>query len=137
MCSAAAFIEALRSYKGLPFRHQGRDRCGVDCVGLAICALRDCGIAVGDHLGYRRIPDGERLKNTLTALFDEVEPFDARPGDCLLFRMEGQVCHVGFVTGTEPLSIVHSKWGAGVIEHRVDPPLRACVIAAYRHPEVV
>lgn len=44
--SAEAFVAAARSYIGVPWKHQGRSRAGLDCIGLIILAGRDIGIAV-------------------------------------------------------------------------------------------
>jgi len=59
----AEFVEAARSYLGVPFRHLGRNRNGLDCVGLVLCAAHDVGLLGGiDYTTYDRIPDGKMLR---------------------------------------------------------------------------
>jgi cell wall-associated NlpC family hydrolase len=70
---------------GAPFRLRGRSaETGLDCVGLALLALRRAGCAVPDPPGYRlRGTSGERAAQLLGAA--GLRPVaDARPGDILL-----------------------------------------------------
>lgn len=54
--TASEFIEAARSYLGCPFHHQGRVRDGIDCIGILVCAARDCGLVVPDRTDYPKRP---------------------------------------------------------------------------------
>ena len=48
---------AARNYLGVPFKHQGRNpSIGIDCIGLAQLAARDCGIVAPDWTDYARHP---------------------------------------------------------------------------------
>lgn len=38
MITAAELVNEARKWIGVPFRHQGRSKYGVDCIGFIICA---------------------------------------------------------------------------------------------------
>lgn len=101
------FIESARSYTGVRWRHQGRNRAGVDCVGLIVAGLADIGIEIEDATGYRRSPEPERFVEHIRNVTDPVEAFGALPvpGDVAVFREKQQPCHVGIFT--EKNGIIH------------------------------
>jgi cell wall-associated NlpC family hydrolase len=58
------FIAGSRAWLGVPFRHQGRSRFGVDCIGFPIARLREEGLLPAgfeDRHAYGRVPDGTML----------------------------------------------------------------------------
>lgn len=111
------FIESARSYMGVKWRHQGRNRMGVDCVGLVICALADIGVEVPDMQGYRRSPDPifvEHIRNNSAAAIGPV------PGTLGIFRDGTQPCHVGiFGTLHGQVSLIHAYTGTGKVMEEV------------------
>jgi cell wall-associated NlpC family hydrolase len=97
--------EHARSLIGTPFRHQGRSRQGLDCVGLVIYSLRAVGFPINDQRGYRIVPPRRMLRKAFEehGLIEVAkQPVD---GDVLLFwlrdkRLEihcGVACGDGFV----------------------------------------
>ncbi len=55
-------IESARTWVGTPFRHQGRGKSGIDCVGLVINVGKDIGAVPSeyDNKNYpRRSPHSE------------------------------------------------------------------------------
>jgi len=103
--------EAARAYLGVPWRHLGRSRAGLDCIGLVLLAARDCGIAAEDPAPYAREPSSQRLREELARYLDEVSIADPRPGDVLLFNLGIYGGHIG-IAGLHPqyrcLSIIHA-----------------------------
>lgn len=102
---------------GVRWRHQGRNRMGVDCVGLVICSLADIGVVVPDMQGYRRTPDPifvEHIRNNS-------EPAASLlPGTLGIFRDGTQPCHVGiFSTMHGQLSLIHAYAGTGKVMEEV------------------
>lgn len=85
--TADQLVEAAVSLRGVPWRHQGRTRSGVDCIGLVDLACRTAGLNLAEHLGitdvtnYGMMPTGEllaRVKQYCTKIETEVH-------GCLLF----------------------------------------------------
>lgn len=87
--------EAARAYLGVPWRHLGRSRAGIDCIGLVLLAARACGIAADDPAPYEREPSSQRLRAGLAAALDEVALAEARPGDVLVFNLGLYAGHLG------------------------------------------
>jgi cell wall-associated NlpC family hydrolase len=110
MPSSSLLIAAARTYIGIPWLHQGRNRQGVDCVGLLICAMADIGIEIPDMQGYRRAPDPEVFVGHIHAnSLPEKFPF---PGTLGVFRDGSQPCHVGiFATMYDQMSLIHAAAG--------------------------
>ena len=48
-----AIIAAARAWLGVPWRHQGRTRQGVDCAGLVVLVGREFGLAAYDTFAFR------------------------------------------------------------------------------------
>lgn len=95
--------EAALAQVGVPFRLHGRDRAGLDCVGVVACALRAGGFEGDVPCGYAlRGGQPDRVIATLDAALRRSE----RPcaGDVILFavgpgqlhlaiRVEGGIVH--------------------------------------------
>lgn len=123
----ADFVAAARSYVGVPFRHQGRTRHGVDCIGLVVCAARDIGLALADRTDYPRDPNG-LLPLEMARQFAPVESPQA--GDILLMRFRGEPQHVAIMAGA---TLIHGYASIGrVVEHGLDAKWRRRIVAAYR-----
>jgi len=79
-------VQAVRSYIGTPYRHQGRvPGKGLDCVGVAICALREVGIVVDEPDHYRMDPDSDVLIDCIRQVADPIPARDRQAGDLLVF----------------------------------------------------
>ncbi len=110
----ADVIAAARSYLGVPFRHQGRSRTGLDCVGLPIVVGRELGFfdAKFDVLNYGRLPSGE--------LMQRVQQHCRRlpvavPGSMLVVAWTKSAAHVAICTGE---TMIHAYESVGrVVEH--------------------
>ena len=134
--SAAAFVAAARSYVGVPWRHLGRSRTGLDCIGLVLLAAREVSVDLPDPAPYAREPQGTRLLEGILAHATRVA--EASPGDVLLFRLGLYGGHVGIAS-------VHPAWGVPaclhayaprrqVVEQPMDAELRTALIGAFRLP---
>lgn len=132
MPSSDDLIAVARSYLGVKWRHQGRNRMGVDCVGLVLCSLAELGIPAPDMKGYRRTPDPifvEHIRNNSL-------PADAPiPGTLGIFRDGTQPCHVGiFATMHGQTSLIHAYAGTGIVMEEVfihDWPKKLVEIRAF------
>lgn len=126
-------VAAARQWLGTPWHHQGRVRgVGVDCVGVIIGVARDLGLSTFDVTGYARRPAPGEVAGGCEAHLKPVAA--ALPGDVLLFHVDGQPQHMGFVTD---IGVLHAFAPMRrVVEHGLDDGWRAKIVAAYRLPGV-
>ena len=118
--TAEALIAAARGYIGVPWRHQGRSRFGIDCVGLLVCAAHDLGIQVADMRAYEREPRAHDLACMLRRHCVSVPV--ARPGDIVL--MGRPSTHVGILTDAHrPFGLIHVPTNGACAEVRFDPDI--------------
>ncbi|MFP4004522.1 MAG: hypothetical protein ACLFV8_12150, partial [Alphaproteobacteria bacterium] len=92
-------VGIARSYVGTPWRHQGRDRKGLDCVGLLYLVWCDLGFDPSvDGTGYGHVSDGRWLRETVNRLL--VRAPGPRAGGVVLMAQRGlHPLHVGLITG--------------------------------------
>ena len=136
--SADAFVAAARSFVGVPWRHLGRSRTGVDCIGLVLLAARDVDVDLPDPAPYAREPQGTRLLEGILAHAERVS--EILPGDVLMFRLGLYGGHVGIAS-------THPAWGVPaclhayaprrqVVEQPMDAELRAALLGVFRLPSL-
>lgn len=83
--------DAAMLMRGIPFRHQGRNANGVDCVGLLYVILKRLAYpAIFDVEGYRVSPPATVILETMRDNFDEIPLEDAGLGDIYLMRIGGR-----------------------------------------------
>lgn len=142
-------VKQARYYVELqvPFYHCGRNRYGMDCVGLLAVVAHDLGITDYDDTGYQPDPPAEELTRVLEAHCDRV--WDARspilsdveleygckPGDLLQFDITGQPRHCGIFARDEQRqpTMIHCWESVGkVTEHLFDKAWRRRLWAVYR-----
>jgi cell wall-associated NlpC family hydrolase len=114
--TAAAVIAEARTWVNVPFRHQGRDRSGVDCVGMPIVVLHALGAVSGDFeiRDYSRRPHHGNLEQRLTAHCTPLPEYV--PGCLVAIRWEKTLAHVAIYTDTDTL--IHAlERHQKVIEH--------------------
>ena len=107
-------VTIARSYLGTPFRHQGRMKgFGVDCVGLLVCVMRECGLQVQDQANYNGLIDAGLLRSKLDAhLVIRANDCSPLPGDVLLLSIGKNPQHIGIATD---IGIIHTYEGSGKV----------------------
>ena len=113
MSPERVILEA-RQWLNVPFRHQGRDGHGIDCVGLPIVVCQSLGLLDQrfDVANYGRLPSGELV----TRLQGVCRPLErALPGSLIVIAWSRLAAHVAICTGE---TMIHAYERVGrVIEH--------------------
>lgn len=137
----ADIVTEARSWLGVRWKHQGRDREGIDCVGLPGEIGRAKGLIDFDIRDYLRFATDEQMLEECSAHLTRVS--DPKPGDLGILRYEGTRHMVIF--GDYPgggLSAIHaySRAPRRVVEHRFDAGWLASEgavwLASFRFPGV-
>ncbi len=134
MIARAEWIMEVRTWIGTPWVHQGRNRLGVDCVGLLICPARDLGLTTFESEPYGRSPPVEYLMRMCDAHLTKVKV--AVPGDILLMKLGRMPQHFAILVG--PNRIVQARGDTGsVVETNLPGTWKRRVVATYSMPGVV
>lgn len=91
-------VATARSWLGVPWRHQGRTRQGIDCAGLVVLVGRTLGLCDYDTSAYGRRPAGQGFVQHFRAAMDGIPLPKIGPGDVLVFADAAYPCHCGFLT---------------------------------------
>lgn len=90
-------VEDARGWIGTKWRHQGRNRFGIDCAGLVIVVAQKFGLQDTNPVNYPRRTSGDQFVNYFRAAGMIDVPYMARlPGDVILVQAQGLPCHCGF-----------------------------------------
>lgn len=134
---AVAAVAEARSYVGCKWRHRGRSRFGIDCVGLIVAATAAGGVQMRDRRDYGREPFEAGLEREMGEHFGSpLAECDWRPGDVVMMRWENrpEAGHVGLL-GDGPggsLTLIHSHSMSSVIEHGIDAHWRRLILGVFR-----
>ena len=113
MVTRAQVVACSRSFIGVPFRHMGRDRMGLDCIGLPLAVMRELGIPFPDYPdgNYTRRGAGFELVRHCAVHAQGVPIARIQDGDVAVFQ-EGQIpCHVGIISHRGPATHVIQALG--------------------------
>lgn len=136
--SGADVVAEARSFVGSRYRHQGRSRDGVDCIGLPVCVRAGLGLAALDVSGYARKTTDTEMLDFCRSHMVEVGRDDIQPGDVLV-QMNGPLRHMAIVGDYlhGGLSIIHAWMPARkVVECRLTDDFMKAVRGCFRFPEV-
>lgn len=131
------YAEAAREFLGIPYRHGGRDRKGLDCLGLAHLFYKKMGINLpaGDGRPYTTDwykNDPERLRRGLERIGRAVdlktEPLE--PLDLVYFRIGGAITHAGVMIDRH--SFLHVMTGQKVRISPLTPAWKRRLQGAHR-----
>lgn len=132
-------ISECRTYLNVPWRHQGRSRRGVDCVGFLLLSLKSIGVDMLEIKGYSRHPDGVELKKVMDRQpnMRMLQPSDKmKVGDIVLFRIRREPQHVALIvpSSTSDFGMIHSYNGGErkVIEHDFVDYWKHKIVSTYR-----
>jgi NlpC/P60 family putative phage cell wall peptidase len=141
-------VAAARTWIGTPYRHLGRDRKYIDCIGFVWAVPRGMGLAVPDIPSkYTRFPKTSMLIEGCERTLVRKEPQGIeriQPGDVLvLWGWErGEAQHFAIV-GRHPmvpavLTMIHAfEKREQVVEHSIDEFWKERYVATYEYPGTV
>ncbi|HEU4589383.1 MAG TPA: NlpC/P60 family protein [Steroidobacteraceae bacterium] len=119
---SSTVVAEARGWVGTPFRHQGRARHGIDCIGLAIEVAKACGVLDGEYGfdAYPRTPQSGVMLAELRRLCFPVGR--AAPGTLIVCQWHRDPQHVAIVAdGHHGPTLIHALQSAGkVVEHGYD-----------------
>lgn len=95
-------IDVARSYLGVSWKHQGRSRFGVDCIGLIVLSARACGLDVPMIANYGRTPYFIQAKKELIKFCRREATM--YPGSLVVYK--ANVVHIAIATG--PTTVIQS-----------------------------
>lgn len=105
-------VAEARKWIGAPYRHQGRGRNGIDCVGLLIEVAKGLGHAVDAPHAYSTQPQGWQLLKPCDAqLWKPNDQTTLIPGDLAVFWgwNEAEPQHFAFIGDHGgAITIIHS-----------------------------
>lgn len=113
---------AARSYLGVPWQGQGRDRRGVDCSGIVVVSFRDGGFPIEEPKPDYRGVDQRRIHEVLPRYFQKlVLPRDGLfPADMVIYGVNEDM-HFALLLDGAPLNAIHCPYEERVVEARFDP----------------
>lgn len=132
MVDAERLCTDLLTWQGVPFRHQGRSREGVDCVGLPLAALAAQGVVIDAPANYAPSAASMLLLDALGRIGQLVPrlPLNApEPGDVLVLRVRRAAQHLAIALG--PDRMIHATQQAGVAAVTISALWRERVVARY------
>lgn len=130
MTTRTELIAIARAWIGVPFRHQGRNRAGVDCGGLLLAVGAEAGLELAQPGVYSQSPDPALIAAALGANCARIPYAQALPGDVLWLSFAGEPRHVGLLT---EIGLLHAwEKPRAVVEHRIDATWRRRIRSAWR-----
>lgn len=127
-------IAEARSFLGCKWRHRGRSRFGIDCIGLLVAAMEAGGHPMRDRRDYGREPWKDGLEKEMRDHFGEPVS-DPQPGDVVLMRWDDskEPSHVGILSdGPNGLRLIHAYSMICVTEHDLDAQWWARIMMVFR-----
>lgn len=101
-------VDEARQWLGVPWRHLGRNRAGIDCVGLGVVVCHRLNIPVVDVAAYSRVPNSSLIKH-LQRVADAIPVSEAEVGDFFAIRDQQYPFHVAFLSDKDGVPhIIHA-----------------------------
>ncbi len=97
MTTRAQIVEEVNSWIGVPYRHAGRNRYGIDCAGLIIKTGHSCGMGTYDTINYPKRPVPSDFLHEMKDHLQRVPKREAQNGSVLVFREPRHPCHSGIL----------------------------------------
>lgn len=138
-------VDTARTYLRVPYVPCGRNRFGVDCIGLVICVARDLGWKGDDHPGVPFTDQFEQVMAIVEGRYKWERAEEPMPGDLVIFRSravtEGRTeagmlyNHAGIDAGETFIHASNDNWAYRVIEEPWSVKSTRRLAARFRFPE--
>jgi cell wall-associated NlpC family hydrolase len=129
----AEIVALAKTYLGTPWRHQGRTRQSIDCVGLPIVVGRELGLhSYPDTLRYSRLSTGPELLKPFEEHCNRIRDLSGLlPGDIVIFKDTLFPQHVGIMSSKTNVihATVHKR---RVVEEPLVGDFRRQLLRGYR-----
>ncbi len=138
MITRESLVAEARKWKGVRWRHEGRNEHGVDCVGLVVMVAKALDRFNYDVKGYAREPFNLDMLKHFKANMVQKPINDAKPGDVVIFRDNKFPFHVG-VLGVKygELSLIHAYAARKeVVEQLYLPEWSKLALACFEFPGI-
>lgn len=134
-------VEEARKWLGVPWKHQGRSRQGLDCAGLIVVVAQALKLSTFDSSDYGRIPDGISILQICKDNLVELPKYvPMKAGQILLMKFERHPQHLGIVGDYSvpgEVSLIHSYAGSRkCTEHRLDSIWTSRILYKFDYPGV-
>lgn len=141
MPKRSEIVAAARDWIGTPYRHQGRTRAGVDCIGFVWAVAADLGYHVDIPNNYSSNPSGDQLIKGCERTLVRSERVQLIAGDIAILwgYTRGLPQHFAIMGSHGPrLTMIHA-WSkhAKVVEHGWDEFWAKRLVAIYELPGTV
>lgn len=140
-------VAAARSWIGTPYRHLGRDRKHIDCIGFVWCVPKEMGLPGVPVIPtkYTTFPAEDMLKTEADAKLrypaDRQGLANVKPGDIMMmWGWERQVAQHFAIAGEDAgrLTMIHAFAKRNqVVEHSIDEFWTKRYVATYEYPGTV
>lgn len=135
--------ETARSYIGVEYRHQGRSRQAIDCIGLVVVVANELGYPIKTATNYSADPAGNFVlkgcDEWLIKTGDKTS--DLKEGDILVMwgHTRGEAQHFAFVAMNSNQPTMIHAWSKfeKVVEHGITDFWRKRIMGVYSLPNVI
>lgn len=130
-------VNTARGWINTRWRHQGRTREGIDCIGLPVVVFKALGLSNYDVTSYGREPDSSAfLPHFEKGGGVRINPKDQKDGDVAVFHQRGYPCHAGILaTWRGRRSVIHASMKERrVVEEVIQP--NTPFVAIFRLPGI-
>ena len=131
-------VETARSLVGTKWRHKGRSKHSIDCVGIIVYSFAAAGVEIIDRKHYGREPWKDGLDEVLEKNFcKKLDKKERRGVDVAIIWFDDMPApsHIGIIA-KHPyggLSLIHSYSMQNTVEHFIDDVWYNRISHVYRY----
>lgn len=125
------YLDYVKECIGVKFRWMGRDKFGIDCIGLTYYPIKQMGkeYEKSNTFVYKSFTFESEIDNYFNHFFDEVK--DMQTGDVLMFSLDRNIKHFAVLDGDH---IIHANiLNRKVVREYFNDDLKKRIIKIYRY----